>query len=57
MDFNWSAEEEAFRQEIREFLQAELPENWGMTQFWDPDDDSQFVLAHAFTKKLGRATG
>jgi alkylation response protein AidB-like acyl-CoA dehydrogenase len=54
MDFRWSAEEETFRQEIREFLQAELPEGWGLTQFWDPDDDSQFAFAHEFTKKLGQ---
>jgi alkylation response protein AidB-like acyl-CoA dehydrogenase len=54
MDFTWSAEEEAFRQEIRAFLQAELPEGWGVTQFWDPDDDAQFALAYEFTKKLGQ---
>ena len=54
MDFAWSAEEETFRGEIREFFQAELPEGWGITQFWDPDDDSQFAFAHEFTKKLGR---
>jgi alkylation response protein AidB-like acyl-CoA dehydrogenase len=53
MDFSWSAEEEAFRQEVREVLRAELPEGWGETQFWDPDDDRQFAFAHAFTKKLG----
>jgi len=54
MDFTWSAEEEAFREEIRAFLQTELPEGWGSTQFWDPDDDSQFAFAHEFTKKLGK---
>ena len=54
MDFAWSAEEETFRGEIREFFQAELPEGWGITQFWDPDDDAQFAFAHEFTKKLGR---
>lgn len=53
MDFSWSAEEESFRQEIRSFLQSELPEGWGVTQFWDPDDDSQFAFAHEFTQKLG----
>ena len=53
MDFRWSAEEDAFRQEIQEFLRAELPEGWGVTQFWDPDDDEQFFIAHEFTKKLG----
>ena len=26
MDFNWSQDEEDFRQEVRGFLQAELPE-------------------------------
>src|SRR5262252_10501078 len=54
MDFAWSAEEETFRGEIREFLQAEHPAGWGITQFWDPDDDAQFAFAHEFTKKLGR---
>ena len=54
MDFAWSAEEETFRGEIRDFLQAELPAGWGITQFWDPDDDAQFAFAHEFTKKLGR---
>jgi len=54
MDFAWSAEEEAFRGEIREFLQAERPEGWSITQFWDPDDDAQFAFAHEFTKKRGR---
>ena len=54
MDFAWSAEEETFRGEIRAFLQAELPEGWGVTQFWDPDDDAQFAFAHAFTQKLGK---
>lgn len=53
MDFNWSAEEEAFRDEVQTFLRQALPEGWGETQFWDPDDDSQFAFAHAFTKKLG----
>lgn len=54
MDFSWTAEEEEFRQEIRAFLQAELPEGWGITQFWDPDDDNQFAFAHTFTQKLGK---
>jgi hypothetical protein len=54
MDFAWSAEEEASRGEIRAFLQAAFPAGWGITQFWDPDDDAQFAFAHEFTKKLGR---
>lgn len=54
MDFTWSAEEEAFREDIRAFLQTELPQGWGLTQFWDPDDDAQFAFAHEFTKKLGQ---
>jgi alkylation response protein AidB-like acyl-CoA dehydrogenase len=54
MDFRWSAEEESFRQGIREFLQERLPEGWGLTQLWDPDDDSQFAFAHEFTKTLGK---
>ena len=54
MDFTWTAEEEAFRQEIQSFLHVELPEGWGMTQFWNPDDAAQFAFAHAFTKKLSQ---
>lgn len=53
MDFGWSVEEEEFRQEIQSFLREALPEGWGETQFWDPDNDNQFVFAHDFTKKLG----
>ena len=53
MNFSWSTEEDAFRQEIRDFLHTELPEGWGVTQFWDPDDDAQFAFAHEFTQKLG----
>ena len=52
MAFTWSAE--ALRQEIREFFHAELPEAWGMTQFWDPDDDAQFALVNSCTKTLGK---
>jgi alkylation response protein AidB-like acyl-CoA dehydrogenase len=53
MDFHWSAEEEAFREEVQTFLRQALPEGWGETRFWDPDDDSQFAFAYTFTKKLG----
>ena len=28
MDFSWSREEDEFRQEIRDFLKAELPQGW-----------------------------
>ncbi len=54
MDFQFTAEDNAFRQEVRDFLQAELPPEWGKTQFYDPDDDEQFAFAHEFTKKLAR---
>ena len=28
MDFQFTAEDEAFRQEVREFVRQELPDNW-----------------------------
>ena len=50
MDYRFSDEEESFRAEVREFLRAELPEDWDYDPFeltgevWD--------FAAGFTKKL-----
>jgi alkylation response protein AidB-like acyl-CoA dehydrogenase len=50
MDYRFSDEEESFRSEVREFLRAELPEDWDYDPFeltgevWD--------FAAGFTKKL-----
>ena len=51
MDYRFTPEEEAFRQEVRTFLRAELPESWD----YDPFElhDEQWDFARDFTKKLG----
>ncbi len=54
MDWKWSNEEEGFRQEVRDYLKAELPTGWGKEIFYDQDDDEQFKFAHEFTKKLAK---
>ncbi len=53
MDFSWSAEEEAFREEIRDFLKAELPTGWNDTLVLDKEDDEYIQIAKEFTQKLG----
>lgn len=53
MDFSWSREEEEFRQEIRDFLKAELPPGWNDTLVLDHEDDEYIRLAKEFTGKLG----
>ena len=41
MDWKWSKEEEDFRQEVRDYLKAELPPGWGKEIFYDQDDDKE----------------
>jgi alkylation response protein AidB-like acyl-CoA dehydrogenase len=53
MDFSWSAEEEAFREEIRDFLKVELPAGWNDTLVLDKEDEDYINIAKAFTRKLG----
>jgi alkylation response protein AidB-like acyl-CoA dehydrogenase len=54
MEWKWSEEEAEFREEVRAYLQAELPGGWGKEIFYDQDDDAQFTFAHEFTKKLAQ---
>ncbi|MCZ6875913.1 MAG: acyl-CoA dehydrogenase family protein [bacterium] len=53
MDFSWSAEEEAFRQEIRGFVKAELPEGWNDTLVLDKESGEYINIAKTFTRSLG----
>ena len=53
MDFSWSAEEEEFRQGIRDFLKVELPDGWNETLVLDKEDDAYMTIAKEFTQKLG----
>ena len=52
MEFRFTPEEEAFRQEVREFLRRELPPDWDYDVFEGGEDDT-WEFARAFTKKLG----
>jgi alkylation response protein AidB-like acyl-CoA dehydrogenase len=47
MDFRFSEEEEAFREEVREFLARE----WTRPE-WDPDRDEDWEAARGFERKL-----
>jgi alkylation response protein AidB-like acyl-CoA dehydrogenase len=54
MDFRLSPEEEAFRQEVRDWLKGNLPSNWQEDRFTrDPERDSETWKAYrTFAKKL-----
>ncbi len=54
MDFRFSDEEEAFRQEIRAFVRAELPGTFGSAAYNDREDSpkEQGEAAKAFQRKL-----
>ena len=53
MDFSWSRDEEEFRQEIRDFLKAELPQGWNDTLVLDKESDEFITLAKDFTRRVG----
>lgn len=54
MDFKFTAEEETFRQEVRDWLKANIPPRWFElgTGFWQETDES-WKIAREFQKKLG----
>lgn len=54
MDFRFAPEEEAFRDEIRAFVRAELPADYGAGAYNDREDSppEQGVAARAFQRKL-----
>ena len=53
MDFSWSRDEEEFRQEIHNFLKAELPQGWNDTLVLDKESEEYIELAKDFTRKVG----
>jgi alkylation response protein AidB-like acyl-CoA dehydrogenase len=54
MDFTFSPDEEAFRQEIRAFCRAELPAGWGAAAYNDREDSPRELaaIAREFQQKL-----
>lgn len=52
-DFQFTAEEEAFRGELRQFLSAELPaDHWRLQNDREPALEGQQAFNDAFRKKL-----
>ena len=52
MDFRLSPEEEAFRQEVRDWLKENLPEDWQQDRFTRDRDSETWNIHSAFAKKL-----
>ena len=44
MDFRFSPEDEAFRQEVRDFVRQELPADWEGAGRYPEEDDWDFTL-------------
>ncbi len=54
MDFSFTPEQEAFRKEVREFLEKEVPPKWKELgyQVWEEDDES-WAITREWNRKLG----
>ncbi len=52
MDFRLSPEEEAFRQEVRDWLKENLPQDWQQDRFTRDRDSETWNIHRAFAKKL-----
>jgi alkylation response protein AidB-like acyl-CoA dehydrogenase len=52
MDFNWTAEEQAFRQRLKDFLAATLPEDWEQFSQHGPASPALTKYAQEFCGKL-----
>ncbi len=52
MDFRLSSEEEAFRQEVRDWLKENLPDNWQEDRFTRDRDPEAWNIYRTFAKKL-----
>src|SRR5947209_15398546 len=55
MDLTYSAEDEAFRAELREWLDANLPQEWRTHEFWSTrSEDESFDLRREWEAKKAR---
>ncbi|OGW16845.1 MAG: hypothetical protein A3G93_08695 [Nitrospinae bacterium RIFCSPLOWO2_12_FULL_45_22] len=55
MDFRFSEEEEAFRQEVLDFLKKELTsKGMSVLTLWEGETEEEWEFAREFTKKLGK---
>ncbi len=59
MEFNFTPQEDAFREKVQTFLRTNLPEGWGSTEFEMPEElqGKQFYGAmapQALPKRAGR---
>jgi alkylation response protein AidB-like acyl-CoA dehydrogenase len=52
MDFSFSAQEEHFRQELREWLQHNLPPGWGTPAFKAPKGNERLQFLRAWQRQL-----
>lgn len=54
MDSRFTTEEQSFRQQIRDFLRAELPADWEVRNDREGETADGFAFSQEFSKKLGR---
>ncbi len=52
MEFDWSEDDARFRRELREFLDAGLPEDWDAIAEHGPGSDAQVAFARRFCPRL-----
>src|SRR2546422_129016 len=56
MDFANTPEQEAFRQELRAFLEKALPEGWGTSDYAEPETlEEQVAFGRQWQRKLAEA--
>ncbi|OGP49141.1 MAG: hypothetical protein A2Y79_11090 [Deltaproteobacteria bacterium RBG_13_43_22] len=54
MEFRFSEQEERFREEIRDFVKAELPPDWALGMFEEGDSDEEWAFIMSISKKLSQ---
>ncbi|MEX0786953.1 MAG: acyl-CoA dehydrogenase family protein [Dehalococcoidia bacterium] len=52
MDFRFTPEQEQFRQEVRQFIKEELPDDWEGGMYGEGDGSSVWEISRRMTKKL-----